>query len=66
MSSAPWADVCAIARSLRARQQLRGLGGELLRQAACHAAARLAAAAAPLHAARVGMLDLHIKCDLKF
>ncbi|XP_072939375.1 tubulin-specific chaperone D [Epargyreus clarus] len=34
---------------LRARQQLRGLGGELMRQACCHAIARLAEAAAPYH-----------------
>ncbi|CAH2071317.1 unnamed protein product, partial [Iphiclides podalirius] len=34
---------------LRARQQFRGLGGELMRQACCQCVARLALAAAPYH-----------------
>ena len=38
--------------ALRARGQLRGLGGELLRQAACRAVAALAAARLPVHGER--------------
>ncbi|XP_041970319.1 tubulin-specific chaperone D isoform X1 [Aricia agestis] len=38
------AGVCGLVGRLRARQQLRGLGGELMRQAACHAVGRLALA----------------------
>ncbi|CAD0197479.1 unnamed protein product [Chrysodeixis includens] len=47
------ADVsCAVRElvgSLRARQQFRGLGGELMRQACCHCIAELARAAQPYH-----------------
>lgn len=35
--------------SLRGRQQFRGLGGELMRQACCHCIASIALAAAPYH-----------------
>ncbi|CAB3237106.1 unnamed protein product [Arctia plantaginis] len=35
--------------SLRVRQQFRGLGGELMRQACCHCIASLALAGAPYH-----------------
>ncbi|XP_064071358.1 tubulin-specific chaperone D [Vanessa tameamea] len=49
VGGAAWGAVRALAGGLRARQLLRGLGGELMRQAACHCAARLARAGAPLH-----------------
>ncbi|XP_045447141.1 tubulin-specific chaperone D [Melitaea cinxia] len=57
-----WRAVCALAGGLRARQQLRGLGGELLRQAACRCAARLARAAAPLRGALDEWLNLIEEC----
>ncbi|XP_049869882.1 tubulin-specific chaperone D [Pectinophora gossypiella] len=38
-----------LVRRLRCRQQFRGLGGELMRQACCHCIAALAQAAAPYH-----------------
>lgn len=47
------AEVCASVRALVgrlwARQQFRGLGGELMRQACCHCVATLALAKAPYH-----------------
>lgn len=36
---------------LRTRQQFRGLGGELMRQACCHCIAQLSLAGAPYHTA---------------
>ncbi|XP_046963089.1 tubulin-specific chaperone D [Vanessa cardui] len=48
VSAATWDGVRPLPGELRARQLLRGLGGELMRQAACHCAARLARACAPL------------------
>ncbi|CAG4914997.1 unnamed protein product [Colias eurytheme] len=44
-----WEAVRALVGRLHARQQFRGLGGELMRQACCHCVARLAAAHAPYH-----------------
>ncbi|KAG6450915.1 hypothetical protein O3G_MSEX006842 [Manduca sexta] len=41
--------VWSLVGRLRARQQFRGLGGELMRQACCHAVAALSRAAAPCH-----------------
>ncbi|CAG9559959.1 unnamed protein product [Danaus chrysippus] len=46
-----WRGVLGVLETLRGRQQLRGLGGELMRQAACSALGRLATAAAPVHTA---------------
>ncbi|XP_052740499.1 tubulin-specific chaperone D [Bicyclus anynana] len=43
-----WARVRGLVGELRSRQLLRGLGGELMRQAACHCLAKLALARTPV------------------
>ncbi|CAG4992849.1 unnamed protein product [Parnassius apollo] len=50
ISEEVWRAVRELVGRLRARQQFRGLGGELMRQACCRCVALLSRAAAPLHA----------------
>ncbi|CAH2247306.1 jg15470 [Pararge aegeria aegeria] len=44
-----WSRVRGLVGELRSRQLLRGLGGELMRQAACHCLAKLSLARTPVH-----------------
>ncbi|XP_013165027.1 PREDICTED: tubulin-specific chaperone D [Papilio xuthus] len=44
-----WQSVRELVGKLRVRQQFRGLGGELMRQACCRCIARLSQSAAPCH-----------------